>query len=271
MIRIHFYDTQEKAAEGLTQRLFKHFETTRFIAPPRRSVNDYARQNRFSLALSGGATGAKIFSHWKEKHLNNPHWQETDYYWIDERCVPHESNESNYGTAYRLFFRHSRVATARIHPIRYSQTPETEAERYGRQLPQSKGLFYDPTRYYTGNQPCVIPCYSPFHCAILGVGEDRHIASLFPDTTETTDSAAYRVTRHTPSGKNRITATMNTIEKIPRILVALLGKSKAGIIEDLYYRRNTGLPAIKILLNHPDIHIFTDNRDMEQIIYRDCK
>lgn len=275
MIRAHFYRNQDNALEGLTQQLFKHIKTTRFIVDPYHSCDDFSYQGvflhqegvQYSLALTGGETGKKIFNHWYKNHLKNEIWNKINYYWIDERLVPYDSNESNIGEAYRRFFQHSNIALEQIHPIRYNSNPDEEAMRYTSQLPSSRGIFYDPTRYYTQEMPCVAPYKSSFHCAILGIGSDGHIGSIFPGSPSPTEEIKYCSTTHPTSGQKRITATMKTLQEIPRIIVPLIGKEKAHIIEDLYYRRNTHLPAIQLLLTHPNVHIFTDNEEMKTTIY----
>ncbi|MBR2378504.1 MAG: hypothetical protein IKA91_03605, partial [Bacteroidaceae bacterium] len=61
MIRAHFYHAQEAVLEGITQQLFKHIDTTRFILPPHHSCDDFFYHDvilhqegvQFALALSG--------------------------------------------------------------------------------------------------------------------------------------------------------------------------------------------------------------------------
>ena len=191
MIRAHFYHTQEAVLEGITQQLFKHIDTTRFIADPHHSCDDFFYQGvflhqegvQFALALSGGETTRKLFTHWRKQHLSNQAWNSIDYYWIDECHTPYINKESNFGEAYRRFFQHSNINPSRIHPIHYTPQPQEEIERYASQLPHSRGLYYDPTRYYTNDYPCIAPYQSHFHCAILDIDDNGQITPLLNNTT----------------------------------------------------------------------------------------
>lgn len=275
MIRAHFYHNPEDALEGLTQQLFKHIKSTRFIIDPYYSIDDlfyqgifpHTEEVLFSLAIASGETSKQLFTHWRRRHLKNDIWRTINYYWLDENHAPFTSPENNFGEAYRRFFRHTKINPHRIHPIRYDNTLEEEAKRYTSLLPSSRGLVYDPTRRYTKERPCVTAYKSNFHCAILDIDSNYHITSISPHKSTPCDSAKYNVTPHPASGEKRITAGMQILQKTPRIIVTLLGKEKAHIIEDLYYGRNTHLPAIQLLLEHPNVHIFTDNREMEITIY----
>lgn len=275
MIRAHFYHSQEAAIEGVTQQLLKHIQSTRFIIDPYHSCDDFTYQGvflheekvMFSLALPGGETSKKIFDHWREKHIENSVWNDINYYWTDERLVPFDSSESNAGEAYRRFLLHSNVAYTQIHPIKYSGDPTKEAQRYTSQLPSSRGISYDPTRHYTIERPCATPYKSNFHCAILDIDSSGNIGPIAADTPTPVKDTKYYATTHPTDGQKHITATLETLQETPRIIVPLLGKEKAHIIGDLYYRRNTHLPAIKLLLEHPNVHIFTDNRELETTIY----
>lgn len=275
MIRAHFFHSQEDALSSLTAQLFKHIESTRFIIDPHHSCDDFSYQGvflhhegvQFSLALSGGEAGKKIFSFWNKHYLKDAKWSNIDFYWLSENLVPYNSPESNIGEAFRLFFQHSNVAWERIHPIRYNNVPEEEAKRYTSQLPSSRGISYDPTRYYTNQQECVIPYKSNFHCAIIDIESDGQIASVLPTSPEPSEGSKYHLITHPQSGQKEIAASIEILRQTPRILVPLLGKEKAQIIDDLYHLRNTHQPAIQLLLEHPNVHIFTDNTELETTIY----
>lgn len=275
MIRAHFYNDEKGALEGLTKQLFKHIENTRFIIDPYYDCDDFFYQGvfmhtedvLFSLALPGGEIGRKLFSHWQQHHIENRNWYSIYYYWTDECHVPFDSPDSNIGEAYRTFFRHTYIRARKIHPIRYTASPREEIDRYTSELPSSRGIFYDPTRLYTHEGECAMPYKSNFHCAIVEVDSDGDIASARPDTGQPPQSAKYHITTHKTSRHKHITTTMETLLETPRIIIPLLGKDKAHIIKDLYYGRNTHLPAMQLILKHRNVHIFTDNPEMETTIY----
>ena len=279
MIRAHFYHTQEAVLEGITQQLFKHIDTTRFIADPHHSCDDFFYQGvflhqegvQFALALSGGETTRKLFTHWRKQHLSNQAWNSIDYYWIDECHTPYINKESNFGEAYRRFFQHSNINPSRIHPIHYTPQPQEEIERYASQLPHSRGLYYDPTRYYTNDYPCIAPYQSHFHCAILDIDDNGQITPLLNNTTTPVPTTPYHLLQYPQTRQKHIAATVQTIRETPRIILPLIGKEKAQIITDLYHQHNTHLPHIQLLMEHPNVHIFTDNKELETLIYPNRK
>ena len=123
----------------------------------------------FNLALSGGETAKHMFSLWVDEYKDKIDWNNIRFFWVDERCVPPTSPDSNYGHANRLLFTPLRIQADHIHRIKGENEPGTEAMRYSWVVKEFLPLFNQmPT----------------FDCIILGVGEDSHTASIFPTTME---------------------------------------------------------------------------------------
>ncbi len=283
MIRTHFYDTPREALIGLTEQLFKHFASTRNV---RINVLEDLNAVDFSLieidirysglykfpppllAISGGESGKMLMSLWRECYSNHPLWEQLHYYWTDERCVPAESDESNFGTAYRTFFEPLYINASHIHPIHgWADDLPAEIERYTNSLCYTYGLFYDPARHPHLPPTKIFTSY--FHCAVLGIGADWHIASIFTNK-DSFHTQPYIQTVHPETGQQRITASYKTLFNTPRILIPLLGKEKAHLIKELYLTRKPQNPALRLLFEHPNVHIFTDNREYEWDI-RNCR
>ena len=114
------------------------------------------------IALSGGSTPLAIF---KQLALatNADEWSNVHLYWGDERCVPPEDLESNYGAAFNALLEPLGLHRNQIHQMMGEEDPEQEAERYSKllldQLPVEDG------------KPV-------FDWVWLGLGSDGHTASI---------------------------------------------------------------------------------------------
>ena len=51
----------------------------------------------FNIAVSGGSTPALMFDLWANEYADITPWKRMKLYWVDERCVPPEDSDSNYG------------------------------------------------------------------------------------------------------------------------------------------------------------------------------
>ena len=156
------------------------------------------------------------------------------FYWVDERCVPPTSPDSNYGHANHLLFKPLRIP-ADISTGSRARTSGTEAMRYSWVVKEFLPLFNQmPT----------------FDCIILGVGEDSHTASIFPTTMELlSDSRNYAVSQQPSTGQYRITMTGPLILNGAPLLVPILGTNKEPVIQRLSkgYSPSNDTPAAYIL------------------------
>ena len=109
----------------------------------------------FNLALSGGETAKHMFSLWVDEYKDKINWDNIRFFWVDERCVPPTSPDSNYGHANHLLFKPLRIPADHIHRIKGENEPGIEAMRYSWVVKEFLPLFNQmPT----------------FDCIILGVG-----------------------------------------------------------------------------------------------------
>ena len=51
----------------------------------------------FNIAVSGGSTPALMFDLWANEYMETTPWNRMCIYWVDERCVPPDDSDSNYG------------------------------------------------------------------------------------------------------------------------------------------------------------------------------
>lgn len=182
------------------------------------SVNESADKKKpLSVALSGGSTPELLFSLLGDHYSKSAPWEYVHFFWGDERCVPPDHPESNYGLAKTKLFDKIDIPSSNIHRIKGEGDPEKEASRY------SQEIFS-----YT----CERDGLPVFDMIILGVGEDGHTASIFPGNLELFKSNKIcEVTVHPVSQQKRITLTGRVINNSDSVTFLVTGNKKAKIVE----------------------------------------
>lgn len=168
----------------------------------------------FSVALSGGATPIRMFNIIGSEYADAVQWDRVHVFWADERCVPADSGDSNFGIAYELFLSQVSIPDGNIHRIRGEGDPSKEAIRYEQEI---RAAF-----------PSGLPA---FDLVILGMGMDGHTASLFPDTDAAGETE--RLVTSSYGGQHRgwrITLTLPVLNNAKNIFFLVTGSEKAGIV-----------------------------------------
>ena len=119
----------------------------------------------FNIAVSGGNTPALMFDLWANEYMDITPWDRMRIYWVDERCVPAEDYESNYGTMRRLLLDEVGMPDEYVYPIYGVNRPEIEAKNYSTLVCRTVPLW--------GGFPA-------FDVVLLGAGDDGHTSSIFP-------------------------------------------------------------------------------------------
>ncbi len=178
------------------------------------------------IALSGGTTPLSVFRRLAIS-TQTEEWDHVHLYWCDERCVPAEDPESNYGNARRLFIEALGIPPERIHFIRGEEEPEKEAARYSHllleKLPVEQG-------------------FPVFDWIWLGMGADGHTASIFPSELHLWKADQPCVaTTHPTTGQRRISITGGVINRARRVAFLVSGKSKSGVVNEIVMKEGSYL------------------------------
>jgi 6-phosphogluconolactonase len=180
-----------------------------------KSLKGIVRGQPYLAALSGGRIAKKFCSAIAGLTQNDPAiLSEVHFFWADERCVPPDSLESNFFTANESLFRPLNFPVNQIHRIRGEAPPEIaarEAETDLRQL-ATRGISGQPV----------------MDIIFLGMGEDGHVASLFPweSVAQAASPAVYRPVTASKPPPLRITLGYGAIAAARQVWVLASGGGK---------------------------------------------
>lgn len=178
-----------------------------------------SKQEVFDIALSGGNSPKGLFKKISKKYKDEIPWQRIHFWWGDERCVPPSHEQSNYKMTKEYLLDQINIPETNIHRIKGEENPENEAKRYSREM--------DSTLNSRGKNPV-------FDLIILGLGEDGHTASIFPDQLELFEHQENcAVTEHPITGQPRITITGNVLNNANQVFFLVTGESKALRISEI--------------------------------------
>ncbi len=174
---------------------------------------DLQGTGRFSVALSGGSTPEKTYQQLaKQEGID---WQNIHLFWGDERAVPPDHAESNYGMARTSLIEHIAIPSGNVHRIKGELDPAQAAKEYEKEL-----------RRHFGERAQ----YPRFDLIVLGLGEDGHTASLFPNTGALAETKRWVAANFVARlGEWRITLTLPAINHANNVVFLVTGESKAGI------------------------------------------
>jgi 6-phosphogluconolactonase len=177
------------------------------------------KDNQFTVALSGGTTPELLFSVIGDHFSKSVRWKSVHFFWGDERCVPADNSESNFGMTKRKLLDKIVIPSTNIHRIIGENEPESEAARYSEEISGNT------------NQRDGLPV---FDLVILGLGDDGHTASLFPGHPELFYSDKIcEVAVHPLTHQRRITITGRVLNNAETIVFLVTGRKKAVIVESI--------------------------------------
>ncbi|MEB2779391.1 6-phosphogluconolactonase [Algoriphagus sp. C2-6-M1] len=194
---LKIYDTKEQVAKGFS-------EYFRELAKSNRTIH---------LALSGGSTPKIVFDYLAAHFGNEIDWTKINFYWGDERCVAPTDSESNYKMTVDHLLSKIEIPAANIHRVLGENDPKEEAVRYSQvldaELPKVKGI-------------------PQFDLVTLGMGDDGHTVSIFPDSISLWDAKENCVVAtHPDSGQKRVTITGKIVNNAKAVAFLVTGAGKA--------------------------------------------
>jgi 6-phosphogluconolactonase len=202
------------------------------------SFEEWSRGGQ-SCALSGGAT-AMIFL--PAMRAANVDWKRITLFWADERAVPVDDPDSNYGLAERML-----LSPLGAHAPRAIPMPADTA-----QLGQA-ALWYDDALATELNG-------GPLDLAILGVGEDGHICSLFPGhkALRVEDLRTVAIEDSPKPPARRLSLTLRYVLQTKKIWVIAIGARKLPVLRAALEKTSRSTPLDLVMRHAADVTVFTD-------------
>jgi 6-phosphogluconolactonase len=237
------------ASTSIYLRVFKDLEELSAAAAG--AFADAARdavreRGRFSVALAGGGTPRTLYRSLAAGFRDSIPWSGVHLFWSDERFVPPEDPDSNYRMVRDSLLDRVPVPEGNVHrPETEHDNPEESARRYERAL----RTFFDP-------EP------PRFDWMLLGLGEDGHVASLFPGAEALEERRRLVVAvRDSPKPPRvRLTMTLPLINQSREIHFLVSGRGKHRILFDILRGSVNGLPARRVQPEEGSLHWWLDRR-----------
>ncbi len=219
--RIRKFKTPQALAEELAVKL-------------RKDINEkYKVKENFYLSLSGGSTPKILFKILAEAPFaKDIKWEIIHLFWGDERCVPPDDAESNYGMAKNLLLDKIAIPDGNVHRIKGEVNPKEESLRYADEVknyvPVKRGL-------------------PKFDSILLGMGEDGHTASLLPgQKLYAVAQGICGVAEKSITSKNRIaiqkriSLTREVICNSEQIIFLVTGSKKSKPLSEIINQKPSG-------------------------------
>lgn len=203
-----------------------------------------SEEGRVNIALSGGSTPEELFFYLADNYRNSIPWERVRFFWVDERCVPPDHRESNYAMTARSLLDRVPVREENIFRMRGEAIPHEEARRYSQLL--------DSEIPRIGGKPA-------FHIILLGMGDDGHTASIFPDRPDLLESMENcAAARHPSSGQWRISLAGPVINNGSNIIFLIAGESKRDVLKKVLVREKK-FPASHIAPRRGNLYFYLDS------------
>ena len=191
--------------------------------------SEISDSENYSLGLSGGSTPKFFYEIFAEKYKN----YSNIYLWtVDERHVDIDDEKSNQRMINSIF------SNSNLNIIEYSyeEDPGHSAKNYTNK---------------------VFSKFDKFNAAILGVGEDGHIASLFPDTTAlNADEKGFVHNEVNILTRWRVTSTFELLKNVEHVYLLVTGENKKEIIEKI--GKENDLPVNELIRLRKKTVLLTD-------------
>lgn len=233
-MKFHIYKNKEQLGEKLAEWICDLIRTT------------LKNQEYFSLVLSGGETPKILFKYLSSaEYKGTIDWKRVQLFWGDERVVPFEDERNNAKMASELLIDKIDIPLGQVHIMRTDIEPVFAAKEYEKILHHS----FDNTQ-------------KSFDLVLLGIGDDGHTLSLFPETSllEEKNDNWVRDVYNKAQQMYRITLMPIIVNRSANIAFMVNGIKKAKVLEQVIegVYNPTLLPAQIIRPRVGELHWFLD-------------
>jgi len=217
-IRHHYFPVQDEVIQAIVDQVLQIAESS------------IKTRRRFRLALTGGRSAEKLYQQLQRSTNNFECWE---FWFGDERFLPEDHPDRNSLMASQALF--EKEQSGSFFSIPYEKTPELSALDYQEQI-MKKGAL-------------------PFDLVLLSLGEDGHIASLFPGHRHDSEAAVIAVEDAPKDPPSRISLTIATLSNCRNMIIMATGVEKQDALTK--WRSGEKLP-VATLNPECGIDLFTD-------------
>ena len=184
----------------------------------------FRERDRFAIALPGGSVAQSFLPRLSRAAVD---WKRVDFFWGDERAVPPDHADSNFGLAQSLWLREAGIPVERIH-----------------RMPAGNDDLEAAAHAYEADLVGVLGSLPMLDLVLLGVGPDGHVCSLFPGHRllgEKHHFVAATFDSPKPPAR-RLTLTLPALAAARLLVVAAFGEAKARVMREALEDRASRLP-----------------------------
>lgn len=178
-----------------------------------------ARRGQFSIVLAGGNTPRGVYRLLRDLPMD---WAKWHVYHGDERCLPRDHEDRNSLMVEQVWLHYVAIPASQIHDIPAELGPVSGAKAYAETL-KNEGTF---------------------DLVLLGLGEDGHTASLFPNHAVDNSAEAVPVFNSPKPPLERITISQNRLNNTHEVIFLVTGKGKQEAVDN--WRKGVAIPATLI-------------------------
>ena len=190
----------------------------------------------YYIAIPGGKMPIPVFDSLRKKALKADilDWSRVHIFWLDDRFVPHNHNDSNFKLFKDHFLQYNNEVN--YYPIPYGSSIDKCSENYERTICKN-------VRRKSHSTPS-------FDLILIGIGDDGHIASLFPNSDELHYKGNKKIipVLNPPFEHRRITFTIELLNAARSRIIGIKGTKKVVIFNKIKSGVNNNYP-LKFLLN----------------------
>jgi 6-phosphogluconolactonase len=194
------FETPEQLALAAAERFVEH------------AAKLHGELDLFTVALAGGRTPRRVYELLAtERFKDRVEWSKVHFFFGDERAVPPTHPDSNYAMVYEALISKVPIPAKNVRRIIGEGDAHENARSYENQL-----------RIFFAGLP-----WPRFDLVLLGMGEDGHTASLFPNSDALQEKSRWVVATKNEWGQERITLTAPVFNHAANVMFLVTGKEKA--------------------------------------------
>ena len=186
----------------------------------RELIDAVEARERATIALSGGSTPRPLHKILAAQHGEIP-WDKVHIFWGDERFVPRDSEDSNYRMARETLLDDIEIPDENVHPWQ-TETGDPDVSALAMQMEMER--VFGCT--FVGELP------PRFDVLLMGLGENGHTASLFPNTPALQEARRWAIpSEATYEPRRRLTMTLPVLGAGRHIHFLVAGENKREALQ----------------------------------------